>query len=585
MLVPQDIGIFEILRTSHQLIIPRFQRPYTWKAYYKNPPVKKLWNDMIESYESGINHFTGSIVLVDTGTGTGTLPCRYVVDGQQRLLTSSIFLCALWNFVPEDIQNVIEEQLNAKQESVYHERLRIIPSQDDIEPYKFLVSRHKPNDDADALVNKTFNFFYDELKKLYDDSEYGPNYIVNLYDKLISKIHVIQIVINDGEDPSSIFENLNGTGEQLKRIDLIRNYILMKLTTDPNNDYQKMFYESHWRPFENIFKEDNIENFLKYYYMMDGGRVSTSSLYDVARIDIDRMAESCKKNGIINQELLFERFKSYVEEMESSSRDYLIIIHRDPTNEKYRYKSQVSSNATEINQSLENLNSINASTFTPYLLSAFRNYRSGIIEERELVQIVKTIDSYFTRRSLYGGLKNNAVDKLFIDLCENKIFRHQDLYDRLSSETSRSKFWPTDDDLREVFMNNPYYDGAVGNNIIKFVLHRLDEKINKKPLQLTKEDTIEHVFPQDPDTSDWNGCKDYDFLKAHGNYLGNLTLSDHNQEHGRKVYEVKRQQYLQKENHPLTRALADEYPTWDRESFESRTQKLSKMILELWPRL
>ena len=584
MLAPQDIGLLDILRTSHQLIIPRFQRPYTWKAAYKNSRVKKLWNDMLESYESGINHFTGSIVLVDTGTGTGTLPCRYVVDGQQRLLTSSILLCALYNFVSKDLQNVIEEQLNAKQESVYHERLRIIPSQDDLEPYKFLVSRHKPNDDAEALVNKTFNFFYEELKKISEDPECGQEYIEDLYDKIMTRIHVIQIVINDGEDPSSIFENLNGTGEQLRRIDLIRNYILMKLTTNPNNDYQKMFYESYWKPFEDKFKEDNIEDFLKYYYMRNGGRVSMSSLYDVVRKDIESMVESCKNHGVINQEALFERFKSYVDEMESSSVDYLIINHRNPSIDKYRYRSQSPQNAAEINQSLENLKSIRASTFTPYLLSAFKNYRTGIIDERELVKIVKTIDSYFTRRSLFGGLKNNAVDKLFIDLCGNQSFRHSELYDRLSSETSRSKFWPSDSELDDVFKNNPYYDGAVGNDIIRFVLHRLDEKINNKPLQLTKDDTIEHVFPQDPDSSEWNGCKDYDFLKAHRNFLGNLTLSDHNQEHGRKTYDIKRQQYLQKENHPLTRALANEYPTWDRESFESRTSKLSKMILELWPR-
>lgn len=585
MLVPQDIGLFEILRTPHQLIVPRFQRPYTWRATHINPPVKKLWNDMMESYESGINHFTGSIVLVDTGTGTGTLPCRYVVDGQQRLLTSSILLCALYNFVSKDLQNVIDEQLFAKQESVYHERLRIIPSQDDLVAYKFLASRHKPNDDADALVNKTFNFFYEELEKLNEDPEYGPKYIADLYDKIMTRIHVIQIFINDGEDPSSIFENLNGTGEQLKRIDLIRNCILMKLTSDPDNDYQKIFYESYWKPFEDIFKEDNIENFLKYYYMMGGGRVSTSNLYDVVRKDIDNMVESCKTHGTIDQKALLERLESYVEEMESSSRDYLIITHRDPTKDKYRYKSESSSNAIEINQSLENLNSIGASTFTPYLLNAFKHYRARTIDEHELVKIVKTIDSYFTRRSLYGGLKNNAVDKLFIDICDSQSFHHQELFERLSSETSRSKFWPTDEELKDVFENNPYYDGAVGNKIIRFVLHRLDEKINKKPLQLTDEDTIEHVFPHDPDSSEWYGCKDYDYLKAHRNFLGNLTLSDHNQEHGRKVYEIKRQQYLQKENHPLTRSLANEYLTWDKESYDSRTQELSKMILELWPRL
>jgi uncharacterized protein with ParB-like and HNH nuclease domain len=63
--------------------IPRFQRAYSWD----HVNVEEFWNDTV--VESETDYFIGSFVVYDD---KGTLG---VVDGQQRITTITLLLCAL----------------------------------------------------------------------------------------------------------------------------------------------------------------------------------------------------------------------------------------------------------------------------------------------------------------------------------------------------------------------------------------------------------------------------------------------------------------------------------------------------------
>src|SRR5882672_2628187 len=86
--------------------IPRFQRPYSWDR----GNIEEFWTDVLEGTASG--YFIGSMVFYKKGTET------YVVDGQQRLTTLTIFLAALRDTLKEigedslgkGIQNVIQRK-------------------------------------------------------------------------------------------------------------------------------------------------------------------------------------------------------------------------------------------------------------------------------------------------------------------------------------------------------------------------------------------------------------------------------------------------------------------------------------------
>ncbi len=580
---PEDISLIKILDGTKQYLVPRFQRHYTWGPKY-NGPVKQFWQDILDSCIADTKHFTGTIVLANTGTGTESCPCKHIIDGQQRLMTTTLMVRAFSKFLPQDTVKVIERYLANDIESVYNEKLKILPSDDDKTAYKRLITGKGPFNEKilESPVGITYQFFYDEIEKIYNDPDYGPETVIQLYNSALKNIHVISVVVDDDEDPSVVFESLNAKNEPLSKLELIRNFILMKLQTNknPQLDYQKKFYEESWVIFEELFDNDHnsAETFMRYYLMKNGTRVTVNNLYVRMKEKINDIVKISTINGKLNQELLLDNLTSFVADLQTNA-EYFLMIYT-----KKDYKSTNRKLAKIIRKSFHNLRAFNVSTFVPYLLNIFEMKTKGIIDEKEFKKIVLLVDSYFCRRSIYGGLKTNGTDNLFIDLTEKKVFSSIGLYDRLSTETKMTTFWPTDDELSEAFKSKAYYDLTGGNRSVLFILHRLDERLNKKPLPLPDVDSIEHVFPKDPKGSKWEGCPDYEFLYKHRNYIGNLTISDHNQDAARKPYEEKKQVYIQKENHPMTRDIALTYDVWNQDSFEKRTTQVAKWIFEEWPR-
>src|SRR5688572_17154093 len=78
-----DRTLREVLN-AYFFFIPRFQRPYSWEI----EQVEELWEDAIQ--ESGPDYFIGSMVVYPHGDDT-----MAVIDGQQRLTTLMMLLCAI----------------------------------------------------------------------------------------------------------------------------------------------------------------------------------------------------------------------------------------------------------------------------------------------------------------------------------------------------------------------------------------------------------------------------------------------------------------------------------------------------------
>ena len=85
----------EILYSPSQYVIPVFQRNYRWDR----PQWEKLWASLIEIQkpEKTGNHFMGFLVFVPGLAQPGQNTRFHLIDGQQRLTTSSLLLMAVRN--------------------------------------------------------------------------------------------------------------------------------------------------------------------------------------------------------------------------------------------------------------------------------------------------------------------------------------------------------------------------------------------------------------------------------------------------------------------------------------------------------
>ena len=100
-----------------QFQIPLYQRKYAWEG----SQLSQLWEDVLDQYdvltpdenallfESPPTHFLGSMVLAPSPTIQAQGVTSFlVIDGQQRLTTVLIALCALRDHVATQDQSAIE---------------------------------------------------------------------------------------------------------------------------------------------------------------------------------------------------------------------------------------------------------------------------------------------------------------------------------------------------------------------------------------------------------------------------------------------------------------------------------------------
>lgn len=114
-------------------------------------------------------------------------------------------------------------------------------------------------DDAAEYVNESkltinYNYFYDRIQK-------QEITVDELFDA-ICRLEIINITLNQDDNPQLIFESLNSTGVALSEGDKIRNFILMGLPTKEQNNS----YEKYWNRIEictdYILRRDVIAKFI-----------------------------------------------------------------------------------------------------------------------------------------------------------------------------------------------------------------------------------------------------------------------------------------------------------------------------------
>ena len=103
-----------------QLVIPVYQRVYAWSQRQCDD----LWSDIMRAGRTGASHFMGTVLYaIEPGTDrTGEAGQRLdVIDGQQRLATITLLLCALRDWLAEgdtasniDAQAIDQRYLHAR---------------------------------------------------------------------------------------------------------------------------------------------------------------------------------------------------------------------------------------------------------------------------------------------------------------------------------------------------------------------------------------------------------------------------------------------------------------------------------------
>ena len=262
---PRRTGLLDFLRnsTGTQFVIPVYQRNYTWTAGKEVALfLEDIKNVLNKKYN---NHFMGIVIYLSKTIDYSSREFS-IIDGQQRLTTTFLFLYAVRYLFKEqglndDIRNLDSLFLTNETSAKIKYKLKPLVSDDDV--YKCIIDERLADiDNINSNVYKNFIYLKDEISKILSKG-------VSLNDLLmaVNQLYIVVVPIWKGDNPQKIFESINATGVKLTASDLIRNFILMDLTSEEQDKY----YPLYWKRIEELVSNDSkkLELFFRLYLALE----------------------------------------------------------------------------------------------------------------------------------------------------------------------------------------------------------------------------------------------------------------------------------------------------------------------------
>ena len=543
--------VIQYFNGEKQNLIPLFQRKYTWTDSHW----QILWDDLMVQYEEGDTgtHFMGAIVSVPARAVPVGVSKYLIIDGQQRLTTVAIILCALRDSLDSNSASRIQEVYLTNRFRNLEDTLKFVPTQADRDVYRAIaLDCQIPENNKDVRMAAAYHFFKNRLVKGTDlnDDPVDPARVLTTLEQCLQ---VVMINLGDDDDPYLIFESLNFKGEPLTQADLVRNYLLMRFRHSiSTGGEQERVYSKYWVPLEKML-ESNLTEFLRHYTMKDGDDIKKGGIYAAIRTKLKSMD-------------LTEAIEAEVQSMQRFGEFYS------------RFLSPSQEATQPIRDCLENIKEIKVTTSYPLLLRLFDARQSGNISDVELEECLGLIESFVVRRSVCG-VPTNPLNKLFIQLSKNfpNANYAQWLLRSLSSLGGNGRF-PKDAEFAAAFMTQPQY----GRGTTRFILCRLEKSFNHKETVDLSTATIEHVLPQTLN-QEWKNDLGEEPEKIHTtlvNTFGNLTLTGYNSELGNLPF-IEKKAKLENTHIELNRWILEQ-PNWGASEIEERAKKLLGIANKIW---
>lgn len=554
----------KLLNTSRQFIVPIFQRNYSWqKSQYE-----QLWFDILRAskFKEKQNHFIGSIVYIDMGTPAGRPQQLLLIDGQQRLTTISILLCAIKDYVQKfnletNLINLakIKNQFLYNSDEIDEDRYKLLLNVQDKETYIKLIDNtiFTVNKPATNII-KCYEFFYERIEDFI--KQYGQ--IDEIYAGIF-KLSLVSLSLDkDSDNPQMIFESMNSTGKDLSQTDLLRNYLLMDLTPEK----QTRLYKTYWKPMEELFGEDIYKNDVnKFDYFI---RDFLTLKSDTGHI--------CKINNV------YENFKRYY--LDNNCEKFAVLKDLFTYAKYYACIDLLQENDDELKLYWQEFKKLDSHVVYPFLLKLYDDYSRQILIKEDFKKILQVVISYLWRRAICE-IPTNSLSKTFATLYQAvdkddyvnsiiKAFVFKSSYKRFSS----------DYEVREKLQTKDIYHFRLR----KYLLEALENYYHKEPIDLnTANYTIEHIMPQNIEHNlSWQQMLGENWQEVHSLYLhtlGNLTITGYNAEMSNKSFgeKVNGESGFKHSHLKLNESIV-QCDVWNKKAIQRRTNILTDIILKIW---
>lgn len=547
----EQLGISAALK-RYRLIVPPNQRDYAWEA----EQVATLFEDLaLAIQEDEQNYFLGTLVTVPVENGI-----LEVVDGQQRLATTTLALAAMQHLTKQEfpmLARALEDFLISVDSQTLEPSPKMRLNTADTAVFHSLIS--------DGTVGPGFvdaRFSHVNLRQAYDTAMAQWEKIakplnqtdrISTYKRWMNFIEfnakVILLQVPNSVNAFKMFETLNDRGLKTSQADLVKNYVFGQSgkglsTAQASWSYIKGSLEA-------VGEDDITVNFLRQTLICQNGYMKESQVYE-------------KVQGNVKGEVSAQRFLS---ELEFLSRDYAALFNWGA--EKW------ASYPTKARRSLEVIDLFDIKPYRPLLLAVSRKF-----EPQEAADAFEGLVALGVRLIIASSTRSGSVEQPLAK-AGNQVYRG-DITTAKDLFASLANIIPTDAQFRQSFeiatVSNPKF--------ARYYLRTLELAASDtpEPWFMPNEDahaiTLEHVLPQRPE-GNWPSFSD-DEARIYYRRIGNLVLlqAKTNSDLKSNSFSDKKQQF---EKSPyLTTRMVAEGDDWNVDRIKERQVALADIALRAW---
>lgn len=555
----QETALRTILDGTKQYRVPLYQRPYSWEK----SQVQRLWEDIerlaLERAESSsAAHFMGSLVLSVGRTGPAGTEFL-VVDGQQRLTTLTILLCALRDYVEKNEpdgdkrRTMIHESYLVNRFSDGDGHLKVLPTQADREAYRAVLDGRTP-EELNSNIALAYKFFSQKLREADDPDD--PHDIRRVEEAILEGLVFVAITARGDDNVYRIFESLNNTGKPLTQGDLLRNYVFMRLGSLGDE-----IYDSTWLPMQRLLDANDLQQLFWLDIVMRQPLVTQTDVYSSQQKRLDQLPDS----------------EIAVEVRRWAGLATLVATMRDPNREQH----------PELRKRLMRLKDWGTTTVDPLVLQLLSRREDGIESADAVAETLRIVESFLVRRVIVGRATAGINRILLAASSEIGL-------DRPSAETIRDylstgrKTYGTDEEVDSAVANIPFYfQGRPGQR--KLILQWIEDAHGSKERVDSHGATIEHVLPQTL-TPEWSASLEPFVPEGESvetlhatllHTLGNLTLTAYNSELSNLPFAKKRAR-LAESGFQMNREIAAA-EDWTPIEIAKRATRVAEFVKREWP--
>jgi uncharacterized protein with ParB-like and HNH nuclease domain len=595
--------IYEIFSSDGNFYysIPKYQREYTWGFR----EWEALYNDISENNDE---YFIGSIICIPLGDAIN--PFLEVIDGQQRLTTTSLFLAAIYtrlmqykNYLDEDDEDILPSLKKSLKSKYSPNEMKLVPqvqnyNKDDFDYLMNEVGLRKASAPKHSYysirkISRCYNYFLyrldQEIKQLSEAD--AIRYIINKYNK-VKQAMLVKIEVSTHSDAYVLFESLNNRGTPLTAIDLMKNLIMARAESN-NLTIDDCF--NRWQMLLTNLSEDYAiqERFFRHYYNAFKHQLNKPFQNDNDRKNAPLGIVATRSNLLnIFESLINKDLNTFLTDILVCGKIYSWLILQETNENPYK-------------KALTNLDHIQGAPSYMLLMYLIKNEQTLQLSNDQINNLILLLVKYFVRRNVTDYPNTRDLTRIFMDII-NQIEESNPtgndvitiVVDVLSSPANCAS-----DERFRVSLESDVYKDNVGAT--RYILCKLAESTmtqetwtdlwqrSDKRLFIW---TIEHIFPEGENIPQcWvdmiaGGDRKLaqKYLEKYTHKIGNLTITGFNSTLGNKSFEEKRDRknkegkYIGYKNGlGINNDIANK-DTWTIEDITARTKVIVDKLVEMY---